>query len=520
MSRLIRAPFFLYFTATFSSIMLSIWLIATYDVINPDGICYLKSAAVFNNAGFVAAKQLCGQAKWPFYSILIASLVKLSAMQLSYFSAAMVINSFFSLLTVLVFISIVRHLTPSIRVQWLALFVIVCAHEFNALRPDVIRDHGYWAFYLLSLYILLKFSAADLGRWVYAILWGFTIGIATLFRIEGAMFILLIPVWAFFFPFCLNKNWIARFQQFLQLETVFFIGLIGLFFWHHSFSTLSSGRFAEVIFQLKQGPILLVNLFLTRANALGSHVLSIYSASDAVSILFVTLFVWYFISIFLNLTFVYAILVIFAWYKNLAKLNRQSTSVIWSYITVNGLITAIFFAENMFLSKRYLIALSLTLMLWVPFALDRLLSHWRQYRIVFFGVLFLIFYYAISGVVHFGPSKKYLREAGDWLATHATQKEKIYSNDYQLLYYTQHIGNEIFALESQYNHLSMISDKKWQAYDWLALQFNHHEIDKGVAKKILQDFPMQPIVVFYNNRGDTVYIFHVVPVKKVGESNP
>src|SRR6185312_11171405 len=194
---------FIYGFAVLFSILLSGWAAIKTSVINPDAICYLYSAAAMSK-GLVVATHLCAQAKWPFYSMLIFGLSRIT--DFSYLVAAYLLDGFFSLISVVTFIAIVSQLTLRTRVVALSAVVILLAHEFNSLRVEIVRDHGFWAFYLLSLFFLLQyFNAANITRrqktrnqWCYALLWSVSLVIAALFRIEGVVFLLLLPLLVFF----------------------------------------------------------------------------------------------------------------------------------------------------------------------------------------------------------------------------------------------------------------------------------------------------------------------------------
>src|SRR5579862_1633069 len=108
MHRLMTARYPVYLIAALLSMACSIWISSREMVINPDAICYLQSAAAMKD-NFHFAMNLCGQAKWPFYSLLIAGFVQVT--QFSYETSAYLINGFFSLLTVLVFMRIIAFLT-------------------------------------------------------------------------------------------------------------------------------------------------------------------------------------------------------------------------------------------------------------------------------------------------------------------------------------------------------------------------------------------------------------------------
>ena len=184
---------FVYLFAICASILLSLWISSHQVIINPDAICYISSAEIIGKSGLQAAMQLCGQAKWPIYSILIYGLAHVS--HFSYPIAAYTLNGFFSLISIVLFILVVKELGGSQRVLWLAALTILLSYGFNDVREYIIRDHGFWAFYLLSLFLLLNYFRRP--NWVTALFWNMSIILATLFRLEGAIFLFLLPFLSF-----------------------------------------------------------------------------------------------------------------------------------------------------------------------------------------------------------------------------------------------------------------------------------------------------------------------------------
>ena len=75
--------------------------------------------------------------------------------------------------------------------MWLAAGVILLSHELNSVREYIIRDHGFWTFYLSSLFFLLRFFKKPIKS--YALGFSLSLAIATLFRVEGSLFLLFLP---------------------------------------------------------------------------------------------------------------------------------------------------------------------------------------------------------------------------------------------------------------------------------------------------------------------------------------
>ncbi len=496
----------LYFIAGFFSLILSIWAAAKTSVINPDAICYLYSAEAMSR-GLSVASHLCTQSKWPFYSVLIFGVSHITT--LSVIASAYLLNSLFSLISVIAFIAIVNTLTQHSRIVWLSALVILLAHEFNGLRVDIIRDHGFWAFYLLSIFFMLQY--VNFPKWSHALCWSASIIVATLFRIEGAVFLLLLPFVVFADA---RLTLIKRFTAFLQLNTLTLMGGVALFLWVMLHPQQELGRLTEIQFQFIHGLNEFIQAFQQTANALKMHVLSPFSTVDATWIAVGLFAIWYLFSVITNVSVIYAVLIMYVIFQSrISTFTQENRLVLVSYILINILITLFFLVDNLFLSGRYLIAISLVLMLWVPFALEDLILQWhtRKWPLMLAGLLIII--YGLSGVFSLGHSKKYIREGGDWLALHASANEKIYSNDYQLLYYSNHFGDSIFKIGPVFQNINQIANGKWKQYDYLALRISRGELVNN--KSIAHEINLIPIIIFQNDRGDQVRIYQTHSHKKM-----
>ncbi|RDI48112.1 hypothetical protein [Aquicella lusitana] len=495
----------LYVFAIAASILLSSWIGHRETVINTDAICYLLSAQIMAESGIKGAMQLCGQAHWPFYSALIYGFVRLS--HLTYTSAALVLNGFFSLISVTAFIFIVKALGGSRRVMWFAAFVILLAHEFNSVREYIVRDHGFWAFYLASIWLLIHCFRQP--QWKRALTFSMSLLVATLFRIEGAVFLVLLPFLAFF---CVHLSLRARVRLFFMLNVPLLAICFLLSAWlllHPQQSLDQLGRVAEVPAQFRHGLTMIIEKFDTSRISLAQYVLPGDALKDAGLILCLALGAWYVISVVGNLSWGYALLVAYAWLRKSTRFDRSALIVLAGYVGINIMVTLGFLLEHFFLTKRYLMAFSLVLMLWVPFALDDLFQKWPHLRsrfvLLLAGVLMLVS--SIGGIIDFGYSKNYIHEAGSWLAKNVPQEARLYANDNLLMYYSQHFGYSIFKNMRQYSDLNMIADDKWKQYDYVALRLAKKQ-EKQVAP-FVQAIHLKPVQVFSNERGDRVVIYKI-----------
>jgi hypothetical protein len=284
-----RREGFIYFVAAMTSILLSLWLACRESVVNPDAVCYLLSAEAIGVSGIQGAMKLCGQAAWPFYSALIYGFAQLS--QLSYITSAYLLDGLFSCLSVIASLLIVKELGATRRIMWLAALVILCSHEFISTREYIVRDHGFWAFYLVSLFALLRY--ARLSNWMNAITWSTSLLLATLFRIEGAFFLLFVPFVAWFIR---GFSWKQRALHFclLNLVTVCLGAIIAMWLVTHPAQSLDKlGRVAEVTTQLQHGVMMIAERFQAMKAALAQHVLTADSSRDAGIVLVLMMLSWY-----------------------------------------------------------------------------------------------------------------------------------------------------------------------------------------------------------------------------------
>jgi hypothetical protein len=499
----------IYITASILSLLLSLGISGTQQLINPDAVCYLTSAERLSQ-GLHYAMNVCGQAKWPLYSILISGVQTIT--HLSYTYSAYVLNASFSLLTVCTFISIVSFLRESLTTNrmpelsyhkgeggallWFAAFTILLCHEFNSAKHEIIRDHGYWAFYLLSILYLMCFLRVH--QWRYALAFSVSMIFAALFRIEGAIFLLAVPFVTWFQSGALR----ARCKHFLQLYALTLCAGIAMLGWLIFHPDMSLGRLGEL--QLSRF-FHLAQVYQGKVDALSTYVLNMYSVRHAEVILFFTLLAWYLFAVIANVSLIFTILIIYTWCKKIPTGDFSSRWVLRIFVAVNVILTLAFLFENMFFSKRYLVGLTLVFLVWAPFALNYLLSEWNNRKWPLILSILLILAASLGGIVNFGHSKVFVRSAGEWVSENVPASANVYSNDLLIMYYSKHFGDSIFNKNQVYHDLRSLSDGNWKNFDYLVIRVNKKEADKNAA--ILNSIPLKPVRIFSNKRGDQVRIY-------------
>lgn len=492
-----RRDSFIYIVAILSSLFFSAWINSHEVVINPDGICYVVNADTYKQCGLKAAMSLCS--KWPFYSLLIYALAKITTF--SFTPSAYLLDALFSAMSVGVFIALVKELGGNRRTLWLAAFVILFFHEMNSVRQYIIRDHGYWVFYLASIWFLLRYFRLSHLRYVLG--WYVSLAIAVMFRIEGVTFLLLLPL----FALAQSTTWRHRLISFLLMYLpVLAIGS-GMAIWlllHPQQSMEVFGRFVEIPWQVHHGFSMMMDRFLATKQGLIN--LLPKESYGTIDLAFIALIVgWYVLSIIDNLSCIYTGLVVYAWLAQAASFTRQALTVLYGYLLVNFLVTALFFSENLFLAKRYLIAFSLVFMLWVPFALNKIRS-----KSIFLVLLLVIFLSTAGTIFTVKDRKAFIREAGEWLAANVPMTKSLYVDDQQLMYYSQHFNMDIYKLVDRYQNNDVLSHGGWKQFDYVALVIGDGQTahDKKI-KAVINEFTFPPFREFVNAKGDKVVIYKI-----------
>ena len=502
---------YIYFVSIVISFLLTAICIYHYPVFNVDGSLYLRSADVYLHKGLGEAMHLYN---WPLYYLTIAWTSNLTG--LSILNSAYLLNYLFSALTVITFVALIGELGGSKKILWISALVILVFHQFNKYQPSLIRGHGYWLFFLLSLFFLVRFS--KYLNWRNAIAWSFCIILATLFRIEGAVLLFFAPLIVWFFY---TLSWRQRFFAYIKLNILIIIELFlffGIYLYHHmhGFNSIhfnSFGRISELMQNTIGGDMASAHFFQQHALTLRNHVLPFEGAGDANLFLFFGMLGIYVFTIVSTFSLTYTIPALYSGFKRLMPASVYSRYVLLAYIIINVVVTCLFYSQSLFLSFRYVFPLALVLLCYVPFGLEGLYYQWknRTKNLSIRGLLFpfvcvMMLGLLVGNLFHTGPSHQYIYDAGKWLKANTNTHATVYTNSGRLGYFADRkfVGwnNE----EPNCFNVSRLSQRPWIGYNYLALLFDSGQ-DK-VQQQVKTIIGKEPIKSFYYKRRDkTVLIF-------------
>ena len=357
------------FISFFVSILISAWCIYNDATINDDALIYLNSAELYINGRWAEALQAWN---WPLFPFLISIISNITGLSTEH--SAYVLNTLLWSIAVLGFIALTKEMGGTLRHVLAAAIIILVYTKINNYRDYIIRDAGYIAFYLLGFLYFLRFKYT--GSWLNALAWSFFIILAALFRSEGFIFLVLVPIVLLIDK---DQDISQRIRMFIKANTLlislsvavaFMIFLTGV-----SIEQLAISKKLIIFFQTYgtefTNKIELVNKYLL--NKFSEHYGWLVVVFTVVIILF-----------YKSITTMGVLDGLLAFHGLYTKAFNPETSrkKIWLwFIAINIIILVIFASMKFFLTGRYVLAMVLTIMLITPFSLVRIFNHWKDKKL-------------------------------------------------------------------------------------------------------------------------------------------
>ena len=472
----------------------------TQNPLNHDGILYLQAAEAFAKSGWKAAMQVY---KWPFYSVVIAYLGKLT--HLSFEHAAYVLNAVLLIIIVTSFITLVKEFGGSRTIQIFGAILIISHPRLHHYQNYIIRGFGYWGFSLLSFLYLIRYYRQLL--WRHAIGWGIFINIATLFRPEGAVLCCFTPLVLLLRS---NKGLLRRIGCTLKpyaINIMMFILFFILWFSMPDRSSVHLGRLTEILDQSQNGLMLLINNLNSKALLISQIVLKSPSEKWGLIMIIPGLIAICFYRFVTTLGPLQTLLCGHAVYKKLVPKDNGSKRVLVYFTMLNLLVPMIHIGQTFIVSHRFFMLASLLLLLWSPFSLHRIFQQWQDRKKVLTGNSLLIFLLSIVLLIMFvyvfipaKPTKAYVVSAGTWLKHNMPPQARLYSNGAEIPFYAQ----RQLILWDAFEDTPV---PQLKSNDFIALRVKRKNNEKFT--ELLMQLKLKTVKVFANKRGDRVVILKV-----------
>lgn len=497
------------FVAAGISLLLSFWAIYIDPVINNDGILYVLLAETIQEGNYANAFNIY---RWPFYSFFLAGLSTFLGMPLEF--SANLLNIIFSIIIVVSYLSIVKLFGGDRRVIVIAAIVILLFPGINRYRSFIGRDFGFLAFYMISLFIFFKHMIKP--EWYLPGIWSVFLVLAALFRIEAVPILIALPFIAWF----LNLE--TR-EQRIKLCLVLSIVLGGsflVFAWWFSGNSLGSSKSFSLFGIVEKFTESSLNEYSERLKLM-RILLTQYSENYAGATLFAAYLIILFSELIRSITVPYVIFAVIGWrkleiFKNIRV--KQSWLLVISVLVV---ILAAALFKYFLMTGRFTLALSLTVLLIIPFIISSYYTSWKdgQHKTRldkwFFPVMSLVILVLSHQSLNTFTGKTHYKDGGLWLKKNIKPNEKLLSNNATVVYYSgRNPGRKDSgkAWKSQYSTSETVGSfaeklekNEGSEYKYIAIAVkrkykkNFHKLVKLAGDK--------PVKTFKNKSGDELLIF-------------
>lgn len=401
--------------------------------INSDSILYLEAAKLFANSQWAAGFNVF---EWPFYALCIAMTHYVTTLNIHH--SAQLLNVIFFAITCTSFLKIIE-LAGGKQLQLIAGGMIFLSAQYliGGVLEMLMRDEGFWAFYLTSLVFLIKFYQQQHLK--DALLWQTCIIFATLFRIEAISFLIFLPLVFLIHKKYPIKNRIKLVLQAYSLQFTFTAITIGLLISNESFSASMLGRLNEIF-----TPDLLNDLtrqLSEKSQIMAEMVLGQYLDEYALPSLIIT-FCYAMLMKTVNATGLIIVILAFFSLKSQKKhIEKRSYQLLIGACLIATMNMAMIITKVFVLSSRYVLALSFILMIIASFYFASLLeqsSPRKENKRSQWIVAILILIMSLGFINNLLPKKdgyNYLQDAVAWVRQQNTTNSPVFYSDARMRYY-------------------------------------------------------------------------------------
>jgi cell division protein FtsB len=333
--------------------------------------------------------------------------------------------------------------------------------------------------------------------------------LATLFRVEGILFAVILPLLALTQYIKVQKKPI---RLLIQVALITSIALLAFYFISSNNSITGYSKVTQIESALKtpfdsiQTSVEITTAYINKLSTKG------FSENYAPAILAFTFVAILITEIFTATSPLYAIALIT---YLLRKQDFRSNHLFkpWVFLIVlNLIILQGYLISRFFLAGRYPIALSLILLIPLPFFINSICQQIKEKRVtnlqkkIILTSIILFTFASIDGVVSFGAKKDYLKRAGIWVSSNSDQNnETFYTNNLAVDYYAGSPSGKRIRNEKLDTVIKKLNSGKLASINILAIQVSRKN-PEGLPR-LVNSLNTNPTKAFENKAGDSVYIF-------------
>ncbi len=343
---------------------------------------------------------------WPFANLLTAGFSWLTGLGPEI--SAHLLAFIWQLVLAWAFLDLLRTLGAD-RATLIAggVLFLTLAH-FNEYRGFIGRDHGYWA--LLFTGLALFFRHVERRHWAMAVGAGLAQCLAFLFRVEGAILIVVAPV----FLLASRAPWRMRMAGAAWMVLPALVGLLLVWLLYPDREIASLGRMDEWSAHVSHTLDLWRSGFAAKGEALARAILTPWSAQFGLLGVIATLTAIYLVVLIEATGWVASALALYLASTRTLHAQLKNGGLLLGFIMVLLLIPAGFLATQSFITGRHMLTPALLLVVPAAFALAALWQRWAHHRVACGIMAVLLLVTLWDGVGNRSSDKGYIRDAATW----------------------------------------------------------------------------------------------------------
>ncbi|MGB7817027.1 MAG: hypothetical protein WBL28_11830 [Methylotenera sp.] len=337
------------------------------------------------------------------------------------------------------FLKIIELAGGGTRVMLACALILFSSHYLvGDVLEMLMRDQGFWAFYLTSLVFFIRFFKTK--NYMDAFFWQISAILTTLFRIEAISYLIFLPT---ILLFTQHDPWKHRLGNFLKcnfLNIIAGVGVLAALLLHHGLTISNFGRLREVFTSSLYQE--LTQQLHEKSTIMAGQVLGKYLQDFAVQGLLLT-FIYVMIAKTISSTGI--INIGLSWFAIKARRNlidEQAFQVLRATAIIAIINMALIITKVFVLSGRYVIALSLVLMIFASFYLADLVKYIKSAsandkKLKWLTVALIVFM-SLSLVKNILPKEEgynYLQDAAAWVKSNNKENKPVFYDETRIRYY-------------------------------------------------------------------------------------
>ena len=448
--------------------------------INPDSVLYLEAAKLFIKGAWQAGFDVF---PWPLYSLCIAFVSKITTFDV-HLSAQLLNVLFFSIATYSFIKIIILAGGQQRQIIAGALVWLSAQYMIGGVLEMLMRDEGFWAFFLFSLVFFIQFYQKHQLK--NALLWQVCIIIATLFRIEAILYLLLLPC---ILLFQTQFSWQQKIVDFLKTHTINIALasiIIAVFFTNDALSSKLLGRLNE-IFTTDLWQQFTKNIQ-DKSQIMSSTVLGKYLEEFALPSLLLTFIYVMCVKAISTTGLINISLACFAIKYSKQLFNIEAFKVLSTTALIATLNMALIITKVFVLSGRYVLALSFVLMVFAAFYLADILfkNHANtKFKWLVIGLVLILLGGTVKNILPKKAGYNYQQDAIAWVTANNIENKPVFYDESRMRYY----ANASFIMpwaDNWLNTLSLLESKQIHQYDYLLINYTSKHANRKlqIAKQL------------------------------------